>query len=309
MADHKEEIVISGIGGLFPESNNVTELSDLLFNKMNGITIDSRRWKPNYLGAINGTGKIKNIEKFDSTFFSVHPKLCQVMDDLTKLSLERSIEAIIDAGLSPSDLYGTNTGVFMGSYISEAEMAILACLKSTSFSMLGHSRTMQANRLSFILNLTGPSFAHDGGWICGSNSLIKAKEMLECGLISSALVGVANLVEQPEIQFLHQGLNRLNKNAQTKPFSADADGYNRSEACIVFYLQRASEAKRSYGTLLNVKSMHFGNHSGHLLNHDGKHFKSLLLDSYKEANIDPATVDFIEAHGSGIKVILNKNEY
>uniref|UniRef100_A0A2H8TDM0 Fatty acid synthase n=1 Tax=Melanaphis sacchari TaxID=742174 RepID=A0A2H8TDM0_9HEMI len=301
MADHKEEIVISGIGGLFPESNNVTELSDLLFNKMNGITIDSRRWKPNYLGAINGTGKIKNIEKFDSTFFSVHPKLCQVMDDLTKLSLERSIEAIIDAGLSPSDLYGTNTGVFMGSYISEAEMAILACLKSTSFSMLGHSRTMQANRLSFILNLTGPSFAHDGGWICGSNSLIKAKEMLECGLISSALVGVANLVEQPEIQFLHQGLNRLNKNAQTKPFSADADGYNRSEACIVFYLQRASEAKRSYGTLLNVKSMHFGNHSGHLLNHDGKHFKSLLLDSYKEANIDPATVDFIEAHGSGIK--------
>lgn len=46
MADHKEEVVISGIGGLFPESDNITELSDLLFNKMNGVTIDSRRWKP-----------------------------------------------------------------------------------------------------------------------------------------------------------------------------------------------------------------------------------------------------------------------
>jgi len=74
------------------------------------------------------------------------------------------------------------------------------------------------------------------------------------------------------------------------------------------YLQKASEAKRSYGTLLNVKSMQFGNHDGTLTEHDGNHFKSLLLDSYKEANIDPATVDFIEAYGSGIKVIL-KNVY
>jgi len=71
------------------------------------------------------------------------------------------------------------------------------------------------------------------------------------------------------------------------------------------YLQKASEAKRSYGTLLNVKSMQFGNHIENITEYDGNHFKSLLLDSYKEANIDPATVDFIEAYGSGIKVIFN----
>jgi len=86
-----------------------------------------------------------------------------------------------------------------------------------------------------------------------------------------------------------------------------ADGYNRSEACIVLYLQKASEAKRSYGTLLNVKSEQFGYHDGTLTEHDPKYFKSLLLNSYKEADIDPATVDFIEAYGSGIKVILTKN--
>ncbi|XP_060835401.1 fatty acid synthase-like [Rhopalosiphum padi] len=301
MADHKEEVVISGIGGLYPESNNITELTDLLFNKINGVTIDSRRWKPNHLGAINGTGKIKNLDKFDAAFFSIHPKLCKVMDLLTRMSLERSIEAIIDAGLSPSDLHGTNTAVFMGSAISETEMAAMNCSSSVSFSMLGRSRTMQANRLSFILNLTGPSFSMDGGWICGSNGLKKAKEMIENGFISSALVGVTNLTLRPEIQFLFQGLNKLTKSAQTKPFSSDADGYNRSEACIVLYLQKASEAKRSYGTLLNVKSMQFGNHIENITEYDGNHFKSLLLDSYKEANIDPATVDFIEAYGSGIK--------
>jgi len=108
-----------------------------------------------HLGALNGTGKIKNLDKFDAAFFSIHPKLCKVMDLLTRMSLERSIEAIIDAGLSPSDLHGTNTAVFMGSAISETEMAAMNCSSSVSFSMLGRSRTMQANRLSFILNLTG----------------------------------------------------------------------------------------------------------------------------------------------------------
>jgi len=61
----------------------------------------------------------------------------------------------------------------------------------------------------------------DGGWICGSNGLKKAKEMIENGLLSSAIVGVTNLTLQPEIQFLYEGLNRLTKSDQTKPFSSD----------------------------------------------------------------------------------------
>jgi len=69
------------------------------------------------------------------------------------------------------------------------------------------------------------------------------------------------------------------------------------------YLQKASEAKRSYGTLLSVKSVQFGDHGGHITEHNGNNFKSLLLDSYKQANIDPASVEYIEAYGSGIKVI------
>lgn len=82
-----------------------------------------------------------------------------------------------------------------------------------------------------------------------------------------------------------------------------ADGYNRSEACIVMFLQKVSEAKRSYGTLLSVKSVQFGDHQGHITEHIGDHYKSLLLDTYREANIDPATVEFVEAYGSGIKVV------
>jgi len=62
----------------------------------------------------------------------------------------------------------------------------------------------------------------DGGWMCGSNGLEKAKEMIENGLLSSAIVGVTNLTLQPELQFLYQGLNRLTKSDITKSFSSDS---------------------------------------------------------------------------------------
>lgn len=61
----------------------------------------------------------------------------------------------------------------------------------------------------------------DGGWICGSNGLEKAKEMIENGYIQAAIVGVTNLVLRPEIQLQFQGLNRLTRNDHTKPFSFD----------------------------------------------------------------------------------------
>lgn len=68
---------------------------------------------------------------------------------------------------------------------------------------------------------TGPSFTMDGGWICGSNGLKTAKKMIEDGIITSAIIGVTNLVIRPEIQFQFQGLNRLNQNNQTKSFSSN----------------------------------------------------------------------------------------
>lgn len=104
-----------------------------------------------------GTGKIKNVDAFDATFFRAHPKLVKVMDPVTRLFLERSVEAIIDAGLSPMDLHGTNTAVFSGHFVSDTEISInyMDYSSDAAFTMLGRSQAMQANRVSYILNLTG----------------------------------------------------------------------------------------------------------------------------------------------------------
>jgi fatty acid synthase len=102
---------------------------------------------------LNGCGKLKNSHHFDGTFFKAHPKLINNMDTLTKILIERSVEAIIDAGLSPSDIYGTNTAVITCSSHSETET--FAMNRHHHFGMLGASKTMQANRVSYILNLKG----------------------------------------------------------------------------------------------------------------------------------------------------------
>lgn len=68
------------------------------------------------------------------------------------------------------------------------------------------------------------------------------------------------------------------------------------------FLQKKSEAKRSYGTLLNIKTWQFGDHHNHITSNEGEHFKSLLNDCYNEVKIDPSSIEFVEANGSGIKV-------
>jgi len=76
-------------------------------------------------------------------------------------------------------------------------------------------------KINKYCNNIGPSFNMDGGWICSSEALKKAKTMIENGFITSALVGVTNLCLRPELQYQFQGLNRLNQGVHTKPFSVN----------------------------------------------------------------------------------------
>ncbi|XP_050542017.1 fatty acid synthase-like [Daktulosphaira vitifoliae] len=301
MTSIKEEVVISGVGGMFPEADNLEEFKSLLFNKTNCVTIDSRRWRPGILNLPLASAKLKNVEVFDGLFFKSHPKLSEVTDPVLRITWERTVEAIIDAGINPHDLSGTSTGVFMGSFMSETEKNVVAHSKSSGLFMLGVGKTMQSNRISYSLNLSGPSYSSMNGWSTGADSLVVAKNLIENGYINAAIVGTTNLTLEPGISLQFKGLNYLTNSDQTKSFSANADGYNRSESSVVLFLQKASEAKRSYGTIVSVKSYHSGDHRNMVFDHSKDTLKSVLLDTYQEANIDPTSIEYLEAHGSGIK--------
>lgn len=96
--DMTEDIVISGISGRFPESDNMDELADNLLNNIDMITEDDRRWPIGLYGLPSRAGKIKDLSKFDAQFFGVHGKQANLMDPQARMLLELTYEAICDAG-------------------------------------------------------------------------------------------------------------------------------------------------------------------------------------------------------------------
>jgi fatty acid synthase, animal type len=120
-----EEIVVSGISGRFPNSNNVLEFEHNLYNKIDMADDDESRFKDFNPEVPRRMGKIKNLEKFDASFFSILNKHANQMDPQCRILLEHTYEAILDAGISPSELVGSRTGVFIGCCFSDSRDSFL----------------------------------------------------------------------------------------------------------------------------------------------------------------------------------------
>ncbi|XP_070155163.1 fatty acid synthase-like [Polyergus mexicanus] len=109
--DAEEEIVISGIAGRFPNSNNIKEFQDNLFNKIDLGSSDHQRWNNCTFEMPPRIGKMNNIQKFDAEFFNISLEEADVIDPGCRMLLEHTYEAIIDGGINPVELQGTNTSV------------------------------------------------------------------------------------------------------------------------------------------------------------------------------------------------------
>lgn len=123
--DVGEEIVVSGISGRFPNSNNMHEFEHNLYNKVDMADEDESRWKHFHPEVPKRSGKIRNLEKFDASFFSILNKHANQMDPQCRILLEHSYEAILDAGISPESLIGSRTGVFIGCCFSDSRDTFL----------------------------------------------------------------------------------------------------------------------------------------------------------------------------------------
>jgi len=111
----------STFAGRLPESSNIDEFKENLLNKIDMITDDDRRWSASEYELPNRFGKLKNLSSFDASFFGIHPKQAHVMDPQVRILLEATYEAIIDAGINPSTIRGSRTGVFAAVSLSDSE--------------------------------------------------------------------------------------------------------------------------------------------------------------------------------------------
>lgn len=106
--------------GRFPESQNVEEFKNILYNGIDVITEDDRRYTPGLYNTPKGLGKLKDIKHFDADFFNIKSELVPKYDVQARLLLEVAFEAIVDAGMNPTELKGTNAAVYVGVWLSDS---------------------------------------------------------------------------------------------------------------------------------------------------------------------------------------------
>ncbi|XP_061081570.1 fatty acid synthase isoform X1 [Conger conger] len=298
-----EEIVIAGISGRLPESNNLEEFWENLFNGVDMVTEDDRRWKPGLYGLPRRNGKLKEINKFDASFFGVHPKQAHTMDPQLRIMLEVSYEAIVDGGINPVSMRGSKTGVYIGVSGSEAGEAFSRDPEELlGYSMTGCQRAMFANRLSYFFDFNGPSTAIDTACSSSLLALENAFNAIRHGQCDSALVGGVNLLLKPNTSVQFMKLGMLSPNGTCKSFDSSGDGYCRSEAAVAVLLTRRSMARRVYATILNAGNNTDGYKEQGVTFPSGEMQQRLVRSLYQEANISPEQVEYVEAHGTGTKV-------
>ncbi|XP_032822786.2 fatty acid synthase [Petromyzon marinus] len=297
------EVVIAGMAGKLPEADNLNEFWENLINGVDMVTEDDRRWKPGLYGLPPRNGKLKDISKFDAAFFGVHPKQANTMDPQLRLLMELTYEAIVDAGLNPQLLRGTNTGVWVGVSGSEAGEALSRDpAELLGYSMTGCQRAMLANRLSYFFDLKGPSSAIDTACSSSLLALENAFQAIRSGQCEAAVVAGVNLLLKPNTSVQFMKLGMLSPEGTCKAFDAAGNGYCRSEAAVVVLLTSKRLAKRVYATVLNARSNTDGYKEQGVTFPSGEMQQELLRAVYAECGVQPSTVEYVEAHGTGTKV-------
>ncbi|XP_067206011.1 fatty acid synthase-like [Linepithema humile] len=301
--ESEDDIVISGIAGRFPKSDNIRQLQENLFNKVDLGTDEERRWNHGHPDLPQRMGIIDNCEKFDADYFEIPFNEVHFMDPMSRMLMEHTYEAIVDAGINPKDLSGTNTGIFIGMCFSESEKTwFFEKPQIAGGAAFGCFKPVYANRMSHWLNITGPSCIIDSACSSGLFALESAYRSIRSGQCDAAIVGGLNLCLHPYVALQFARLGILASDGFCKPFTDDANGYMRSETIGVAFLQKANVAKRIYATVVYGKTNCDGYKEQGITFPSSKMQQTLLEEFYKECGISPTSLGYMEAHGTGTYV-------
>ncbi|XP_050076402.1 fatty acid synthase-like [Anopheles maculipalpis] len=302
--ESENSIVIAGIAGKYPRSDNVQEFADNLYSKIDLVDDKEDRWRHTHPDIPTRLGKLNTLAKFDANFFGYSPKEAHTMDPQHRILLEHCYEAVLDAGLHLDDLRGTKTGVFIGFSMSETET--YWTYKKTRMPykkvMLGFTRSMLALKIAYALDLKGPAVTVDTACSSSMYALDWACKAIRQGQCDAAFVAGTNLTLHPYITLQFALLGVLAPDGFCRPFDKSASGYSRSEANAVILLQKAKDSKRIYAHVVNTKTNCDGYKLEGITFPSNKIQKQLLDELYSEVPYDPKDVSYVEAHSTGTMV-------
>ena len=240
---------------------------------------------------------MKNIHKFDYEFFKVAPDEANWMDPQIRAVHETCYEAIMDAGIDPNDMRGTRTAVYIGHCYDDTDSAYREdATKAPAYKQVA------AARVSYAFDFRGPVFCTDTACASSFSAFFKAICALRSGDAENVLVCGAAIHLRPFTAVAFHNLKMLSDDGRSKCMDSNADGYSRSEAVVSVLLQRRSKAKRIYASVLNTRTNTDGWKEEGITFPSYHAQKKLMIETYSEIGIDPASLEYMEAHMTGTPV-------
>lgn len=307
-------IAIVGIGGVMPKSRDMVEYWENLKNGENMISVIPRdRWiwedfdgdpitEKNKTNSKWG-GFINDADKFDPLFFGISPREAEMMDPQQRVFLETVWNTIEDSGYKVSDLSGTKTGLFVGVAVHDyADLMNGLQVELDGYTASGNSHCMLANRISFLLNLRGPSAPIDTACSSSLIAIHRAIESIHTGSSDMAIVGGVQLMMTPAAHISFGMAGMLSTDGKCKTFDKSASGYVRGEGSGAIFIKKLSQAEADNDQIYAVIKSTAENHGGKatMLTAPNPNAQAeLLVEAYEKGQIDPASVGYIECHGTG----------
>jgi acyl transferase domain-containing protein/acyl-CoA synthetase (AMP-forming)/AMP-acid ligase II/acyl carrier protein/NAD(P)-dependent dehydrogenase (short-subunit alcohol dehydrogenase family) len=310
----EDTVAIIGLSCRFPGAKNPEAFWELLKNGGSAIRpVPADRWNSESLlsqsadeklAAIQWAGLVDDVAQFDPAFFGISPREAVDMDPQQRFLLEVSWEALESAGYATGQLAGTDTGVFIG--ISSNDYARLEAnrnlLKHGPYWSTGNAFSIAANRLSYILDLRGPSLSIDTACSSSLVAIHHACQSLLRNECRMALAGGVNLILSPELSITFAKNGMLAPDGRCKTFDARANGYVRGEGCGIVALKRTSDALKDgdmIHAIIKGSAINQDGRSNGLTAPNGIAQEKVIRKAYQEARIHPSQVSLVEAHGTG----------
>ncbi|MER7986302.1 SDR family NAD(P)-dependent oxidoreductase [Streptomyces noursei] len=312
-----DPIAVVGMSGRFPQAE---DLDAFWRNLRDGrdciaeVPADRWDWRALFGDPLQEPGRtnvkwggfMDGVADFDPLFFGIAPRDAVHMDPQQRLLMLYVWKALEDAGYAADALAGSSLGLFVGT--GDTGYGLLADRSSGrggSVTPTGSVPSVGPNRMSYFLDVHGPSEPIETACSSSLVAMHRGVVSLERGECDMAVVGGVNTMVIPDghVSFSKSGM--LSPEGRCKSFSDGADGYARGEGVGMLVLKRLSAAERDgdhvYGLIRSTAENHGGRGSS-LTAPNPKAQAALLREAYGKAGIDPRTVGYIEAHGTGTKL-------
>ena len=311
-----KRVAIIGSAFRLPSTNSETLWEDLMNQKDLITEVDPSRWNHNRFlhpdkkhpgtSYTFSAGSIGDVSGFDAQFFGISNREAAIMDPQQRLLLEMTWEALENAGVKPSRMRGSETGVYIGiasadySYRMANDLSVISTSVAT-----GNTASIAANRISYAFDFKGPSIAMDTACSSSLVAFHQACQAIRNGEISQAVTGGVSLHLHPYGFISFSKATMLSPDGRCKVFDKDGNGYVRSEGGGIFLLKDYEMAVADGDSILAVVA-------GSAVNTDG--YKSgltvpsadaqvaLMEKVCEQTGLSPEDFDYLEAHGTGTAV-------